>query len=228
MADQGFEQDFLRDFLEEAAAVSPLANNEKTFRSVFGAFRKGDAKAFQAALKAARLLPRCHLICRWLRVKESILLCLELCGPPKEITRPNPRRLAEAIVKITSDEKVVAQLAAAVEKRDRAAFQRIAKQYELGPCATSSATGSAWCATGWSAAGSASRTSASDRASPPSSTRRVMHCGSCSTTGSTRRPRPGGLGTPRSSARSSRTPASSTSATSTASGSAAGAVCSSA
>jgi hypothetical protein len=133
MADQGFEQDFLRDFLEEAAAVSPLANNEKTFRSVFAAFRKGDAKAFQAALKAARLLPRCHLICRWFRVKECILLCLELCGPPKEITRPNPRRLAEAIVKITSDEKAVAQLAAAVEKRDRAAFQRIAKQYELGP-----------------------------------------------------------------------------------------------
>ena len=132
MADQGFEQDFLRDFLEEAAAVSPLANNEKTFRSVFGAFRKGDAKAFQAALKAARLLPRCHLICRWLRVKESILLCLEPRGPPKEITRPNPRKFAEAIVRITSDEKPCA--ASRRRSRSRTAPRTSAiKAHRLGP-----------------------------------------------------------------------------------------------
>lgn len=133
MADQGFEQDFLRDLLEEAAAISPLANNERTFRSLFDAFRKADAKAFQTALKRARLFPRCHLVCRWLRIKECVLLCFDLCGPPKQIARPNPRRLAEAIVRITSDERLVEQLAAAVEKRDRAAFQRIVEQHKLGP-----------------------------------------------------------------------------------------------
>ncbi len=134
MADQGFEQGFLNDLLEEAGAMGPLGKDERVFKPVFEAFRKADAKAFQAALKKARLLPRCHLVCRWLRSKECVLLCLQLAGPPpKELGRPNPRRLAEAIVRITSDEKAVAQLAAAVEKRDKAAFQRIVKQYELGP-----------------------------------------------------------------------------------------------
>jgi hypothetical protein len=41
--------------------------------------------------------------------------------------------LAEAIVRITSDERAVRQLAAALEKGDRAAFQRLVKAYKLDP-----------------------------------------------------------------------------------------------
>jgi len=47
-------------------------------------------------------------LCVWIRSKECVFLCFELCGPPKPPERtPNPRELAEAIVRITSDEKLV-------------------------------------------------------------------------------------------------------------------------
>ena len=134
MADQGFELDVFRDLLEEARVIGELAKDEKSFTAAYKAFRSGDAKAFQAVLERLRLIPYCRLVCEWIRSKECIFLCLELCGPPKAIDRtPKPRELAEAIVRITSDEKLVRELAKAVEKRDRNAFQRILKKYKLGP-----------------------------------------------------------------------------------------------
>ncbi len=134
MAEQGFELDVLRDLLEEAAAVGQLSKTEKPFVTAYEAFRSEDRKAFQAILKRLKLVLRCRLVCEWIRIKECIFLCLELCGPPPvEPVRPDPRRLAEAIVRITSDERLVQRLVAAVEKRDRAAFQRIVKAQELGP-----------------------------------------------------------------------------------------------
>jgi hypothetical protein len=134
MADENFELDVLRDALEEAEAVGRLAKTEKSFISAYEAFRSADRKAFQAVLKRLRLFPWCERICHWIRVKECFLLCLELCGPPKIPQRqPNPRALAEAIVRITADEKLVRQLVRAIEKRDRAAFQRFVKTHKLEP-----------------------------------------------------------------------------------------------
>jgi len=134
MADQSFELDVLGDLVEEAAAVGQLAKTEKAFVTAYEAFRSEDRKAFQTVLKRLQLLPYCHRVCEWIRIKECMLLCFHLCGPPKPVRRPpDPRVLAEAIVRITSDERAVQQLARAVEKRDRAAFQRLVKAYKLGP-----------------------------------------------------------------------------------------------
>jgi hypothetical protein len=134
MADQGFELDVFRDLLEEAGIVGRLADNEKAFRSAYAAFRAGNRGAFQTALRQLELVPRCELVCEWIRVKECVLLCLELCGPPKVAQRPpNPRVLAEAFARIAADERAVRQLAQAIEKRDRAAFQRLVTAYKLGP-----------------------------------------------------------------------------------------------
>jgi hypothetical protein len=133
MADHRFDHDVLHDLLTEAGVVSHLAKGEKSFLAAYEAFRAGDRKAFQTALRRLKLVPHCHLVCEWIRIKECVLLCLELCGPPKVAERPNPRVLADAIVKITSDERLVEQLAEAVEKRDRAAFQRIVKAHKLEP-----------------------------------------------------------------------------------------------
>ncbi len=133
MADESFELDVFRDLLEEARVVAQLARGEKSYVTAHEALRAGDRKAFQAALKRLKLVPHCHLVCEWIRIKECALLCLELCGPPKVVERPNPRVLAQAIVKITSDERLVKQLAQAVEKRDRAAFQRIVRAHKLEP-----------------------------------------------------------------------------------------------
>jgi hypothetical protein len=134
MADENLELDVLRDALEEAEAVSRLARGEKSFANAFEALRAADRKGFQAVLKRLGLLPWCQRICHWIRVKECLLLCLELSGPPKVPQRqPNPRALAEAIVRITSDDRLLRQLVGAIEKRDRAAFQRLVKAQKLEP-----------------------------------------------------------------------------------------------
>jgi len=134
MADQSFELDVFRDLLEEAGVVGQLAKGEKSFVAAYEAFRAEDRKAFQAVLKRLKLVPHCHLVCEWIRIKECLLLCFELCGLPKPVERPpNPRVLAEAIVRITSDEKLVKQLVQILEKRDRAAFQRFVKAQKLEP-----------------------------------------------------------------------------------------------
>jgi len=132
--DRDFELDVLHELLQEGEAIGRLAKNEKSFTAAFKAFRAGDQKGFQTVLKRLKLIPHCHRVCEWIRIKECLLLCLELCGPPKPFRQPpNPRVLAEAIVRITSDEKAVQQLAQAVEKRDSAAFQRLVKAHKLGP-----------------------------------------------------------------------------------------------
>jgi hypothetical protein len=128
------DRELLRDLIDEADAIGQLAKTERSFTTAYNAFLAADRKAFQNALKRADLIPLCRLVCERIRIKQCVLLCLRLSGPPKPVARtPNPRVLAEAIVRITSDEKLVQRLAAAVEKEDRAAFQRIIKAQKLEP-----------------------------------------------------------------------------------------------
>src|SRR5258706_2465732 len=112
MANENFERDVFRDLADEASAIGRLARNDKSFTDAYEAFRSLDAKAFQAVLERLRLIPHCHLICEWIRSKECVFLCLQLCGPPRVAEHvPNARDLAEIIVRITSDDKLVRQLA---------------------------------------------------------------------------------------------------------------------
>lgn len=134
MASQEFDYDAFRDLLEGVGVIGRLAKDEKAFREAYEAFRSGKAKEFQAILKRLGLFPRCRVVCEWIRIKECIFLCLELCGPPKPYKEvPNPRLLAEAIVRITSNEKLVRELVEVLEKRNRDAFERIVNEYKLGP-----------------------------------------------------------------------------------------------
>jgi len=134
MADQSFELDVLRDLLDEAGAVGQLAADEKSFLAAYQAFRAGNRQAFQASLERLKLLPRCELVCEWIRSKECVFLCLELCGPPSvDVKPPDPHVLAQAIVRITRDPKLTQQLAAIVQKRDRAGFQRFVETQKLTP-----------------------------------------------------------------------------------------------
>src|ERR1700760_1787640 len=134
MADHDLELDVLRELLGHTGALTSLTGNPDTFQAAFTAFRAEDPSAFQAALKRAELLPLCHRVCYWLRIKECVLLCLDLCGPPKAIDGvPDPRLLLDGIVRMTSDEKVVQALADAVHKRDNAAFHSILQKFKLEP-----------------------------------------------------------------------------------------------
>lgn len=133
MADQSFETDVYRDLLDEAGAVGQLAANEKLFLAAFAAFRAQNHEAFQAALAQAKLPERCRLVCEWIRIKECVFLCLELCGPPKPVDKPpDPRLVVEAIVRVTSNPKLVQQLVQIVEKRDAKAFARFVEAEKLG------------------------------------------------------------------------------------------------
>src|SRR5215207_4744191 len=123
MADRDIDVDALQDLLGQTDALTSLVRDRDVFQSAFEAFRAEDAKGFEAALTKANLLPHCHRICHWTRIKQRVFLCLQLCGPPKPVDRaPNPRALVEAIVKITSDDKVVRQLADVVRKGDTDGF----------------------------------------------------------------------------------------------------------
>lgn len=134
MADQSFELDVFRDLTEEANVVGQLSKDQRSFAAAYAAFRSGDPKAFQAVLGQLGLGPQCRLVCEWIRSKECFFLCFELCGPPKPDQQPpNPRMLAQAIVRSTSNEAVVRKLVEALEKRDQKAFQAIVQEFELGP-----------------------------------------------------------------------------------------------
>ena len=134
MADKEFELDVFRDLMEEADAIGRLAEDEKAFRSVAAAFDSGNRKAYHAGLEQLGLLHRCELVCEWLRIKYCVLRCIRLCGPPAPYTRaPNPRVLAQAFVRITSDERAVRRLAEAIEKGDPVAFRRLVREYKLEP-----------------------------------------------------------------------------------------------
>jgi hypothetical protein len=132
MKNQEFEAEVAGDLREQSVAIYELARDEKAFVAAYEAFRGLNSSAFRKALEPLGLLPRCHLICEWIRIKECIFLCLELCGPPKVIEKPNPRELAEAIVRITANEGAIRRLTKALEERDRKAFESLVEEHKLG------------------------------------------------------------------------------------------------
>lgn len=122
----------LSDLMEAGSAMSVLAKDEKAFRQAYEAFRSGDGKSFQDVLRRHNLLSRCSLVCHWIRSKECVFYCLRFCGLPKAATAaPNPRQLAEAIVRITSNPKAVEHLVQVLEKRDQAGFEKIIIENKL-------------------------------------------------------------------------------------------------
>jgi hypothetical protein len=135
MANQVFNYNAFRDLLEGASLIGQLAKDENAFREAYEALRLGEPARFQAVLNRLGLARRCGLICEWIRIKECFFFCLELCGSPAPASTavPNPRMLAEAVVRLTSDEKLVHALVDAIEKRNRQAFQRIVNQFNLQP-----------------------------------------------------------------------------------------------
>ena len=131
MAERNLELDVFRDLLEQSELVGQLAKEEKAFTAVYEAFRAQDPKAYFDALERLKLTPFCRFVCDWIRIKECVFRCIELCGPPKPITDFDPRLLAEGIVRITADPAVLKRLVEAVEKPDRDAFHRIVTEYKL-------------------------------------------------------------------------------------------------
>jgi len=119
--------------LAGAAAMARLAENEETFRAVVDAFRAQDGESMALLLERHDLRGQCEIICRWLRSKEAVLLCLELAGPPprEDVEGPDPRAFAEVVAKITADEEMVELLANAVRERDASAWRELIEGNQL-------------------------------------------------------------------------------------------------
>jgi len=132
VADPAEEKQLLEDLVQAGQAAGRLGENEETFRAALDALRAEDAESFQALLGRLELVDRCELVCRWFCAKECVLLCLELCGPPKvEAEPPDIREFAEVVVRITSDEELVELLAEAVEERDVDSWRELIEKQKL-------------------------------------------------------------------------------------------------
>jgi hypothetical protein len=132
MANEAEERELLTDLSQSADAIGHLAESEETFRAALDAVRASDAESFHQLLKRHELLPRCGVICHWFASKESVLLCLELCGPPKlDDEPPDIREFAEVVARVTADEELVEVIAQAVEERDPDAWRKFIEEQKL-------------------------------------------------------------------------------------------------
>jgi hypothetical protein len=136
MADALSELELLHEIQTESDAIGRLLSAKGGFEAAFKAFREEDSKSFRSVLDRAALLIRCHYVCRWIRIKECVFLCLDLAGPPTHFERPpDPRVLATALGRLAADEKLVKRLADILEKRDRRGFLDVVKKLEIQPFA---------------------------------------------------------------------------------------------
>ena len=133
MADESADRLLLNEVLTGAEAMGSLAVDDEVFRAAVDAFRALDGESMHALLERHGLLDRCEVICHWLRSKEAILLCLWLAGPPPvtEEQPPDAREFAEVVAKVTADEELVEQLAAAVQDRDQKAWRELIETQKL-------------------------------------------------------------------------------------------------
>ena len=92
------QQDAVAQLAAQADAVGGLAKDTGAFAAVFAAFESNDPNALGWVLQRLELLPRCELICQWIRIKRCVLRCVEVCGPldPKVAVPDLPQFVARA------------------------------------------------------------------------------------------------------------------------------------
>ena len=110
-------EDLVPELTKTAAAMSALAKDPKLFLAAVDAFREQQNEAFHAALNQAGILVDCERICRWIRVKECVRRCIEICGPSvdKPLTARDVPAFARAVARIAGDPELARRLADAVE-----------------------------------------------------------------------------------------------------------------
>jgi hypothetical protein len=133
MADDSAERQVLAEVLTGAEVMAKLAADDEVFRAAVDAFRALDGESMHALLQRHGLLEHCEVICRWLRSKEAILLCLELAGPPPVADEkpPDAREFADVVARLTADEELVELLASAAQERDRDAWRELIETQKL-------------------------------------------------------------------------------------------------
>jgi len=116
----------------QADAVGRLAQDPGAFAAAFAAFESRDPDAFRWVLERGEVLPRCELICEWLQVKVCVLRCVEVCGPPVAVDRPPTLlQFAQALVRLTENEKLLRRAVDAVSCGDAEAWRAVLAELKL-------------------------------------------------------------------------------------------------
>jgi hypothetical protein len=133
--DAAEQQQFLEDVKQAAEAIGRLASEEPVFAGAVDALRAQDAESWADILGRLELLERCRLVCDWICAKECVVICLELCGPPRfdPAELPDPREFAEVVARVTEDEELVELLATAIQERDSDAWRELIEKQKLEP-----------------------------------------------------------------------------------------------
>ncbi len=127
------QQAFLADVREAADAIARLAKQEPVFAATVDALRAQDAESYHDILTRLKLPQECGLVCDWICAKECVILCLELCGPPRIDPQklPNPLEFAKVVTRVTQNEELVELLATAIQERDGEAWRELLKKAKV-------------------------------------------------------------------------------------------------
>jgi hypothetical protein len=124
MSNLTLQQNAVSQLAAQADALGKLAEDTGAFAATFAAFESNDPDAFRWVLQRLELLPRCELICEWIRVKLCGLRCVEVCGPldPKTVL-PELPEFARALGQLASNEPVLRRVVDAVSCGDAESYQ---------------------------------------------------------------------------------------------------------
>ncbi len=127
------QQAFLADVNEAAEAISRLAKQEPVFAAAVDALWAQDAESYHDILTRLKLPQECGIVCDWIASKDCVILCLELCGPPRidVANLPSPAEFARVVTHVTADEELVELLADAIQERDKQAWDELLKRGKI-------------------------------------------------------------------------------------------------
>lgn len=115
-----------------ALAGEALARDPKLFAEAFEASAAGSAERFQAALDRAGLADQCARVCYLFCEKRCVGLCRRLCvAPVPDATADEVRAFAVALGAVARQPDALAQLAAAADVGDPAAWLDLLKRLQL-------------------------------------------------------------------------------------------------
>jgi hypothetical protein len=127
-------EDTVNQLTAEAEAIGRLAQDSGAFAAAVAAFESRDPEALRWVLQRLELLPRCELICEWIRTKLCVLRCIEVCGPPREdVPLPDLPAFVRAIGQLAANEKVLRQAVDAVSCGNAEEYSAALVELKLEP-----------------------------------------------------------------------------------------------
>jgi hypothetical protein len=132
MSTISLQQNAVGQLAEQADAIGKLAEDAGAFAATVAAFESNDPNALGWVLQRLELLPRCELICEWIRVKWCVLRCFEVCGPlGPNVAVPDLPQFARALTHLASNEALLRRVVDAVSCGDAASYQAAIAEAKL-------------------------------------------------------------------------------------------------